>query len=698
LTARRATASLLLPFAAAIFLGAFLLFQVQPLIGKFILPWFGGAPAVWTACMLFFQTLLLAGYAYAHFSTRLLSPRGQAVVHVLLLIAAICMLPITPAPRWQPLPGDDPTIRILALLGVCVGVPYFALSATGPLLQAWLARLSPARAPYRLYALSNVASFLALLSYPVVVEPLMTRRSQAIVWSIGLGGFAIICAACAALLFRRSTSDVNETAACGFADQAAQFAKPRAARRWLWLLLPACASLLLLAITNKICQDVAVVPLLWIVPLALYLLSFVICFDSPRWYDRRVFVPLFLAALALVCCIAFPGKEDLPIPLRVSAYAVSLFACCMLCHGELYRLRPPPAGLTAFYLLIAAGGAIGGLFVGLVSPLIFNGYTEMQVGLFLAYGLMLIVLFSDPASPLYRLRWPLVSRSLVIAAGALVPVLWVTASPHLAKARTLLRARNFYGVVTLYQVGSGRAECLLLHHGGVTHGLQLLEPQLRKHATAYYGPESGVGLALRSLAQSTGRPLHVGVVGLGAGTIAAYAAPRDFYRFYEINPLVIDLARDRFTFLSDCPGTVDVVAGDARLSLEHESAQSFDLLALDAFSGDAIPVHLLTAECFQMYLRHLAPRGIIAVHVSNKHLDLEPVLRKEAEHAGLAAVRIDAAPADPFQYESTWVLLARDAGDLNTDLIRPAVSPPSPRQRDVPLWTDDYSDLFRILK
>ena len=294
-------------------------------------------------------------------------------------------------------------------------------------------------------------------------------------------------------------------------------------------------------------------------------------------------------------------------------------------------------------------------------------------------------------------RFPLVSRSLVIGAGALVPVLWVTASPHLAKARTLLRARNFYGVVTLYKVGSGRAECLLLHHGGVAHGLQLLEPQLRKHATAYYGPESGAGLALRSLGQSN-RPLRVGVVGLGAGTLAAYAAPGDVYRFYEINPLVIDLARGQFTFLSDCPGTVDVVAGDARLSLEHEPAQSFDLLALDAFSGDAIPVHLLTAECFQTYLRHLAPRGIIAVHVSNKHLDLEPVLRKEAEHAGLAAVRIDAAPADPFQYESTWMLLARDAADLNTDLIRPAVSPPSPRQRDVPLWTDDYSNLFRILK
>ncbi|HSV16740.1 MAG TPA: fused MFS/spermidine synthase, partial [Tepidisphaeraceae bacterium] len=558
---------------------------------------------------------------------------------------------------------------------------------------------TPGRPPYRLYALSNVASFLALLSYPTLVEPTMTRRMQALVWSICLAVFAVVCAYCA-INSTTPGSERNRDDPDSSARRAAESGSSAYLRNgrddiW-WLLLPAGASLLLLAVTNKICQDVAVVPLLWVLPLAIYLLSFVICFDSPRWYDRRVFVPLLLIALAIACWAAFPGHEEWSIPLRVAAYALALFACCMTCHGELYRLKPPPARLTAFYLLIAAGGALGGLLVALVAPMIFTGYSELQIGLMLAFTLLLVALFRDPKSLIYHGRRPVLWLAMIIAGVALALLLWITATPHLAGSRMLAQMRNFYGVLTLYRQGSGEAETVLLQHGGVTHGLQLTTPSLRRQPTAYYGPQSGVGVALRSLPAL--QPHRVGAIGLGAGTIAAYARAGDGYRFYEINPMVIDIARSRFTFLGDCLGHVEVVPGDGRLSLENEPDRHFDLLAVDAFSGDAIPVHLLTAECFEVYLRRLAPRGIIAIHVSNQHLDLEPVVRKLAAHAGLACVLVHATPVnDPFQYESRWMLLARDAASLDVEPIKSAVSPAEAR-REVPLWTDDYSDLIRILR
>lgn len=696
--------ALALPFAATIFLGAFLLFQLQPLIGKYVLPWFGGATAVWATCMLFFQTLLLLGYAYAHLSTRWLSPRMAAVVHVLLLLAALCVLPISPSPRWKPGPLDDPTIRILALLTACVGLPYFVLSTTGPLLQAWLARPSPQRQSYRLYALSNVGSFLALLSYPVIVEPLMTRRSQAITWSVALGAFAIACAYCAvraALAPSPSPGTPREGRGEDVSDGAnvqRSTSSPPSVRS-LWLLLPACASLLLLAVTNKLCQDVAVVPLLWILPLALYLLSFVICFDSPRWYDRRVFVPLLMIGLAAACWATWPEHEDAPIPLRIAALALALFACCMSCHGELYRLKPPVHSLTSYYLLIAAGGSTGGAFVALLAPLLFTGYTELQIGLLLAFVLLVVALHRDSASPLFRRRRPLGWLLTAIGGVVLALVLWPGASEYLSGGRLITRSRNFYGVLTVYDTGSGDNAQRLLHHGGITHGVQMLAANLRRHPTAYYGRQSGVGVAIRSLAP--GAAHRIGAIGLGAGTLAAYAEPGDLVRFYEINPMVIELARSHFSFLPDCRGSVEVVPGDARLSLERQADQRFDVLAVDAFSGDAIPVHLLTAECMDLYLRHLAPAGVLAIHVSNIHLDLQPVVQKLAAHAKLATARIVSPPLDSSQFDAEWILLARDPALLQAELILQAITATTPsktRQRDVPLWTDDYSDLIRILQ
>ena len=677
-----------LPFAFAIFLGAFLLFQVQPLIGKYVLPWFGGATAVWTACMLFFQAVLLAGYAYAHLSSRYLSARMQMFLHILLLVAALCVLPIAPSGRWKPSSGDDPTLGILMLLLACVGLPYFVLSSTGPLLQDWLARRWPGRSPYRLYALSNIASFLALLSYPVLVEPVFSRSVQSMLWSMGLVIFAILCGYCAVTSRDSSRQDEERV------DPSVELTSP--AHSILWLLLPACASLLLLAVTNTICQDIAVIPLLWIVPLAIYLLSFVISFDSPRWYDRRVFVPLMLVALVLACWAGFPGHDDLPIPQRIGAYVLALFACCMICHGELYRLKPPANRLTMFYLFIAAGGTLGGVFVAIVAPLVFTNYTELQIGLMLAYVLLLVVLFLDRSSPLYRGRQPIVWLGGNIAGALLALVLWASASAHLGGSKMLWRSRNFYGVLTVYQQGNGLDERRLLHHGGITHGLQLQDRRIRDEPTTYYGRHSGVGLAFASL--PTGVPRRIGIVGLGAGTLATYGQAGDVIRFYEINPMVIELARWWFTFLADSPAKIDILPGDARLSLETAPSQNFDLLVVDAFNGDAIPVHLLTAQCLDLYLRHVAPRGLIAIHISNQHLDLEPVVRTLAAHVGLTAVKISAASEDQFDYDSDWMLLSRDPAVLQREPIRGAITPAATNGRTVPLWTDDYSDLIRILR
>jgi len=362
-------------YALTIFLGAFLLFQVQPLIGKYILPWFGGGPGVWTTCMLFFQMLLLAGYAYAHFSSRWLKPRAQAVVHLVLLGAALAVLPITPSDSWKPLGNENPTLHILALLGASLGLPYFVLSATGPLLQKWFSRTNPGVSPYRLYALSNAGSLLALLTYPFYVESHFARKAQALFWGWGLAAYAVCCGFCAVRLLRRRTNPENAVPSELSGDSPESASRldqqPTILTKALWLLLPACASVLLLATTNKMCQDVAVIPFLWILPLALYLLSFIICFDSPRWYVRPVFTLALIAALAGICWVLFKGT-DASIYKQVGIYSAGLFVCCMVCHGELYRLRPDPRYLTGFYLMIAAGGALGGFFVAVVAPLVFT--------------------------------------------------------------------------------------------------------------------------------------------------------------------------------------------------------------------------------------------------------------------------------------------------------------------------------------
>jgi hypothetical protein len=678
-------------YALTIFVGAFLLFQVQPLIGKYILPWFGGAPSVWTICMLFFQTLLLAGYAYAHFTSRWLKARAQVVVHMILLVGALALLPITPSDSWKPHGPENPVLRILGLLVVSLGVPYLVLSSTGPLMQYWFSRAKPGVSPFRLYALSNVGSLLALISFPVFFETHFTRVAQARLWQWGFYVYVVASAFCA-LKFWRAPA-LKETVA----DQSAggtDVARPSVADKILWLLLPACAAVLLLATTNKMCQEVAVVPFLWVLPLSLYLLSFVICFDSPRWYRRVPFTVALLAAWAGIAWMSSQGAQSSMVR-QLTVYSAGLFICCMICHGELYRLKPDPRHLTFFYLMIAAGGAIGGVLVALIAPLVFTDYFEFQWGLLLCGGLFLIVCVRDrKPGGLNRWRLPVLSGLSVTLVLFGVELL----QPEQHRGGVLVhRSRNFYGVlkVTSYANDQPGLRYLEMEHGRTLHGLQFVEPARAVSPTLYYSQLSGVGRVLDVLPGAR----RIGVVGLGVGTLAAYGRAGDYIHYYEINPEVERLATSRFKYLTNCPGNVKVTLGDARISLEREPAQEFDLLALDAFNSDSIPMHLLTREAFSVYQRHLKTNGVIAVHVSNFHLNLEPVVINLAHEFGYRVAAIDhfARPENFWDLRSIWMVLSRDDAVFNEPTVRYAARPPRTNASSATLWTDDFTSLFQVL-
>jgi spermidine synthase len=676
------------PYAATIFLSAFLLFLIQPLIGRYILPWFGGGPGVWTTCLLFFQALLLAGYAWAHGLVRALGPRRQALVHTALLAAAVATLPIAPDAAWKPGPDDAPTPRILALLALCLGLPYLALAATGPLLQAWFARGEPGRSPYRLYALSNAGSLLALLVYPFAIEPLATRAQQVSGWSLGFALFAPACAWCGFRAARGAGAGAGPRPAATDAGPA-----PGPARIALWIALPAVASVLLLAVTNQLTYDVAAVPFLWIAPLVVYLLSFILCFDRERWYPRGLFVALLPVAL-LAAASLVRSADRLGVPAQIAAWCGVLFTACMACHGELYRLRPAAQRLTGYYLCVAAGGALGGLFVAVIAPLVFDRYAELPLGLAATACLLAAALAVERRNrPLARAA----GAGLALAAGALyagVALRELAASTRDA----LATSRNFYGVLAVREIGADpELRFRELRHGRIAHGIQFVAEARRGLATAYFGEPSGVGLALRLLPRGSER--RIGVVGLGAGTLATYGRRGDRIRFYEIDPAVVDFARRYFTFLADSQASVEIALGDARLSLEREPPQAFDVLVLDAFTGDSIPVHLLTQEAFATWRRHVRDDGAIAVHVSNTHVDLRPVLWAMAERLGWRAALVRTRPDRARALgPAHWVILTADAELLARLAAATRIAEhPSDLGPLVP-WSDDDVSLFALLR
>ena len=681
-----------LAFALAIFASAFLLFQVQPLVSKAILPWFGGSPGVWTTCLLFFQTLLFAGYAYAHLLVKSLSPRWQVVIHVGLVVVAACLLRGLPGASWQPSEDNDPTLSILAVLSVSVGLPYFLLSASGPLLQRWFSLRSPGKSPYRLYAVSNTGSLVALLTYPVVFEPLLELDSQAWIWSLGFVAYLVLAATCGSFVFKtkfqNNHADEPRPSESGTAHNSVS--TPSRSRLVMIAFLAMIASASLLAITNTVCLDIAVVPFLWVVPLSLYLLSFILCFDSDRWYWRQSNSIITCLLIALLCYLEmFDSTESLLLELGL--YLMILFGICMMCHGEVARLRPDPKFLTSYYLTISAGGAAGGLFVAVVAPAIFPDFWELHLCLIAAICVGLWTLFQDRGWVYAESPAPLFAKVAAILLLVLVGTLFLESISNSQNA--IAMRRNFYGVLEVEFDEIDNA--MVMRHGNIVHGIQLLGAGRKKQPTTYYSERTGVGRAIE-LQQSRKASIRIGLVGLGTGTLATYGRESDELRFYEINEDVVDLANEHFTFLDQSSANIEMISGDARLSMVGESPQNYDVLVLDAFSGDAIPTHLLTREAFEIYLNHLNEDGIIAVHISNLYFNLRPVVDAMSDEYDLASTTIIVPEIqEPVDPSSEWILLARDSKTLDANGLQRNVASPQPERV---LWTDSFSNLFRILR
>ena len=690
-------------YGTAIFLASCLLFLVEPMAGKWLVPRLGGSAAVWTTCLVFFQTALLLGYLCAHWLSTRLRPRTQSLAYGGLLLAGLAQ---GSAGLHLGLQASTvhPILSAFWLLTALIGFPFLALSATSPLLQAWYARgcARPAASgglapPFRLFALSNFGSLLILLLYPWLIEPHFSLPEQARAW---LAGFVLLALVLVGIVLRGGNPEGPLQPEAALAEAPAAAApRPTAGTRLLWLLPAACASWLLCSVTSFLTRNIAAIPLLWIIPLVAYLLSFVVAFQGERYYPRRSVLVLVAVALGAMGYLLHDDLVKVPqfmvkwLPsyyspqVAIPFFCASLFLACLFCHAEVYRRRPAPQHPTSFYLSIAAGGALGAMLVGVVAPLVFSSDPDLAIGLVLTAALALVLTW----------RQGLVWRGLWLAAGlSTLASLFLQARSY--RHETIFRARNFYGTLRVTedpstdQGGPSR----FLYNGIITHGSQFYGDDMRTTPTSYYSRDSGVGLALDLCCES--RPRRVGLIGLGAGTLAAYGRSGDTFRFYEIDPLVEPIARNFFTYLHDSAATLQIVPGDARVSLAGESPQGYDVLVVDAFSGDAIPVHLLTREAFQLYQRHMRPDGILAVHISNRYLDLAPVVAQQAQHAGLKAVLVVTEDDDDKgSYGSSWVLVTANSGFLARKEIQDAVQSfdPAPPLR---LWTDDYNSLLPLIK
>ena len=661
-----------------IFLSAFLLFSLEPLVAKRILPWFGGSAAVWSVCLVFYQTALLLGYLYAAALTRYLKPVAQSWLHAGLLLVSLAFLPIGPGRSWVTAGSiEEPALFILGMLTATIAIPFLLLSATSPLLQHWLAR-SGSRAPYPLFALSNLASLCALLGYPLLLEPVLDLQRQRAIWS---GGYVLFLILCLTVTWR------------GARHRSLDLRISTAERIWIlptrklaWFALSACGSVLLLSITNHMAENVAAAPLLWVLPLAVYLLTFILAFGVYRNPSRPLWLRLLAVALGVLGYSVYEINAVVALQVSLPILLGGLLICCLFCHSELYRLRPPTEDLTTFYLIIAAGGAAGAIFVALIAPAVFSGIYELPVALMLTAALATALTWSKGAWPV-RVLWVGVTASTLAI---------MVANVRAYHENTLALRRSFYGSLRVVQSPrAGFGQKRTLFHGIIEHGSQFFLPPRRFRATTYYGPESGIGILLR---ECMGSPKRVGVVGLGTGTIAAYGKSGDTFRFYEINGQVSDIARALFYYLRESKAATRIIEGDARLSLAREVAPPFDVLALDAFSGDAIPVHLLTREALDLYRRHMVPDGVLAFHVSNVFLDLAPVVKQLAESAGFQAVLV--RNGDDLENDvlaADWVLVTNNPSVLKNASIKIHSVPIAPRP-DLRIWTDSYNNLIQILK
>ena len=670
---------LILPYASTIFLSAFLLFLVQPIIAKQILPWFGGSSAVWTTALVFFQSTLLAGYAYADLTTRL-GVRRQTQLHIGLLVLSLATLPILASAAWKPHGDEDPIVRILLLLLFTIGLPYFLLSTTTPLLQSWYWRRFRAAVPYRLFALSNFASLLALLGFPVLLEPWFGLVEMGWAWSIAYGAFALLCAftAWASMKHARENDTVPPAATV-----AAAVTAPTIMTQLTWLALAAMASIMLLAVTNHVTQNIASVPFLWVLPLSIYLASFILTFDHPRWYQRV----LFIAALSVLAPAMAWLIPSLDLMSAVSVFFGGLFVACMFCHGELALMKPDPHWLTRFYLMLSLGGALGAVLIAIVAPMVLSGYFEVHIAL---------ILLALTLSLRLRGIWRLFGLA-VFTVTAFFAVRG--AQEYSRDVRTM--QRDFYGVVRTRD----RADPVpyrSMFHGGIVHGGQLLGDEFRNRPSDYFGPTSGYGRLFEVLNDVRPHPRRVGIIGLGAGVVASYGRKGDEFTFYEISPRVVDLANDEFTFLRHSAAKINVVLGDGRLSLERSSPQAYDILGIDAFAGDSIPMHLVTREAMALYVRHLAPDGVIVFQATNRYIDLMPVVKRLANEFEMEAVLVSDVPGfktgpEYWLSPTDQILVSRDRALLRAGSLRYVATPIEDRA-GLPTFTDAHHNMFRVLK
>lgn len=732
-TRERGGAGVLALYTAASFASAYLLFQVQPMFSRMVLPLLGGTAAVWNTCMLFFQAALLAGYAYAHAGARWLGPRRQALAHLFLLTLAALALPIG-LRGAAPAGGEAPVPWLLGVMLLTVGPPFVVLAANGPMLQRWFAHTGHRDAgnPYFLYAASNLGSMVALLGYPFVVEPRMGLPAQSVAWTAGYGVFVLLLGGCAAALWRTyrdlpaSPETVSDVVTAGEGDAA-----PTAGRRVRWVLLAFVPSSLLLSVTTFLTTDITPAPLLWVVPLALYLLTFTLAFARRpplrhAWMVR--YQPAVVMAVVVLLLLGFSHAPTVLVPVHLVAF----FVCAMVCHGELARLRPGVSRLTEFYLWISVGGALGGIVNVLAAPFLFPRMEEYPIVLVLACLLLprpegarrtgrieiacavgvaaLLAVYAFPGMvPVSAdvveagVAWSLAMLCLGLAraprwfAGAIAAVLAVRVGMEYARPDVLAVERTFFGRYTVERSPAGHHA---LFHGSTVHGMQIFTPmERRRDPLSYYtrtGPLGPILAAAGVGAPGGGR--RVGVVGLGNGGMAAYGAPGESWTFYEIDPAVEAAARDTalFTYLADARMPLRVVLGDGRLALAEATDGAYDVLVLDAFNSDAVPVHLLTREAMQLYLRKLAPRGMLVMHISNRYLDLEPVVAAHARDLGLAA-RMGTWSSGPGPTDATasWVVLARRPDDLGALLRDPRFVAVETKPGVAP-WTDSFSNLWSV--
>ncbi|CCD96253.1 conserved membrane hypothetical protein [Bradyrhizobium sp. ORS 375] len=727
----------LVVYTAAIFVSALLLFSVQPLFTKRVLPRLGGSPAVWSVAMVFFQALLLGGYAYAHFLTQLRSRVIPIAIHLLLLGFALLSLPLSIAGHW----GDPPTsgyaLWLLGLFAASIGLPFFALAANNPLLQAWFVRTGhPAGPdPYFLYASSNIGSFLALLSYPLLIEPIFSLRMQNLIWTGGYGLLIALIAGCGALLLRSPV-----TVASLLQNDVSDAPAPRWLLRLRWIFLAAVPSGLLIAVTAHISTDVAAAPLLWVLPLSLYLLTWVLVFQSRPLLPHKWMLALQPLAIAgVVVLLAFGGEQNLALTL--GGHQLCFFIIAMACHGELARTRPAAKYLTGFYVALSFGGMVGGLFAGLIAPFTFSWVAEYPI--LLAMAALCRPAAAERLPKITRWYWVLLA---VVAIALLVPAgmtgkvttyledhrVWVAGAVGVlaallalllnggrwklfataALALVLIRAypaddgrvetvRSFFGVHKIVVTSDGHYHVLM--HGTTIHGAQKYlnadgsKVTGRPEPITYYHKDGGIGRAITAIRERKGAPLKVAVIGVGAGTLTCAAAPGEDWHYFEIDQTMVDTASDPkyFSYIKNCAPDFKPVIGDARLTFAKEPDGVYDLIIVDAYSSDAIPIHLATEEAMAIYKAKLAPQGAVVMHVSNRHLELESVVVGIADANDMKSwvYNEDSGRDDEYIFSTDVVISAREEADVGKLASSDKWTETEPTDGER-VWTDDYSNIL----